>query len=691
MKNRYLFVLLYWLGLTLSWGQSSVVTIRQLPPTGVWLDKGWKWHAGDNPDWAKPEFDDSAWENIDPTQDIMDLPKVRKAGIGWIRLHIQIDSTLARESALAFRVFQASATELYSNGQLVQRLGTVSSRAYQVVAAHPYAYLLSLAGTGQSTYVLAVRTAFQPNLPYTKFANTRNHFYALRVHAFNQIQVQQVNRANTNAYIFLKVGVFLVLALLHFFFFVFYPSQKVNLFFALSTLLSFQHWLLLGLFTNLQITNLETVMYLGLLRVLLYPVNYLFLLTALYIVYGQTLSYHYWVCAGSCGLLILIYLYNYTDGVLWVEIGSTVITMVEAIRITGAAVIRKHRGSGIILIGMVFSFIGVSLRYLTQFTSLLPWSVAGGTYSKLVETFENFGLLSIPISLSIYLASEFASNNKRLSAQLIEVNKLTARALTQEQENQQLLTTQNETLEAQLKQRTQEIEQQSRLLQAQHIRQLETEFEHKLADTEMTALRAQMNPHFIFNCLNSIKLYTLENEADKASDYLTKFARLIRLVLENSRSELVTLHNELEALQLYIELEAMRFKHKVQFTIHVSPGIDQRFIRIPPLLLQPYVENAIWHGLMHKPEGGTVTVEVTQPQENLLHIEITDDGIGRQRASELKSKSAGKHKSFGMQVTADRIRMINQLYNIHTQAEVVDLVDSDGEPCGTRVILEIPV
>ncbi|WP_373515124.1 histidine kinase, partial [Persicitalea sp.] len=145
-------------------------------------------------------------------------------------------------------------------------------------------------------------------------------------------------------------------------------------------------------------------------------------------------------------------------------------------------------------------------------------------------------------------------------------------------QNRQIQVHYTQDLEIQLAQRTYEIEQQSRMMEQQHIRQLETEFEQKLADTEMTALRAQMNPHFIFNCLNSIKLYTLDNEADKASDYLTKFSRLIRLVLENSRSELVPLQNELEALQLYIELEAMRFKQKVQFTIQVSPGIDQRYV-----------------------------------------------------------------------------------------------------------------
>ncbi len=260
-----------------------------------------------------------------------------------------------------------------------------------------------------------------------------------------------------------------------------------------------------------------------------------------------------------------------------------------------------------------------------------------------------------------------------------------------ELENSRIQKQYSHDLEAQLLERTQEIEQKSRMMEQQHIRQLETEFEQKLADTEMTALRAQMNPHFIFNCLNSIKLYTLDNEADKASDYLTKFSRLIRLVLENSRSKLVSLQNELEALQLYIELEAMRFKQKLRFSIQVSPGIDQRYLRIPPLLLQPYVENAIWHGLMHKPEGGTVTVVVSQPQENLLHIEIADDGVGRERAAELKSKSAGKHKSFGMQVTADRIRMINQLYNIQTHVRIDDLVDAEGQPAGTEVILHIPI
>ncbi|HEY0111194.1 MAG TPA: histidine kinase, partial [Fibrella sp.] len=198
-----------------------------------------------------------------------------------------------------------------------------------------------------------------------------------------------------------------------------------------------------------------------------------------------------------------------------------------------------------------------------------------------------------------------------------------------ELENRSLHATYTQQLESELTQRTREIQEQSQQLEKQHIAQLALGFEQKLAETEMTALRAQMNPHFIFNCLNSIKLYAIENDPAKAAEYLTKFSRLIRLVLENSRSERVTLQNELDALRLYLDMEAMRFKDKLSFQISVAEIIDPEFVEIPPLLLQPYVENAIWHGLMHKLEGGRVEVLVEQPQEDQLRITITDDGIGR--------------------------------------------------------------
>ncbi len=246
-------------------------------------------------------------------------------------------------------------------------------------------------------------------------------------------------------------------------------------------------------------------------------------------------------------------------------------------------------------------------------------------------------------------------------------------------------------LQDELQKRTTELNEQNKLVETQKIKQVETEFEHRIAETEMIALRAQMNPHFIFNCLNSIKLYTLENDSQTASEYLTKFSQLIRLVLENSRSEKVTLQKELETLKLYIELEAMRFKDKVNYQINVVPHIDQQYIEIPPLLLQPYVENAIWHGLIHKKHGGNIVIDVSQPSEHLLYIEITDDGVGRELAATYKSKSATQQKSFGLKMTSERIHIINQLYQMNAAVKIKDLKDGMNNATGTKVIIQIPV
>jgi sensor histidine kinase YesM len=121
------------------------------------------------------------------------------------------------------------------------------------------------------------------------------------------------------------------------------------------------------------------------------------------------------------------------------------------------------------------------------------------------------------------------------------------------------------------------------------------------------------------------------------------------------------------------------------------PHIDKQYIEIPPLLLQPYVENAIWHGLMHKKEGGKISIDITQPAEYLLHIEITDDGIGREMAMLHKSKSATRQKSFGLKMTSERLDAINHIYKTKTEVKIIDLLDADGNAAGTKVIIEIPL
>jgi len=219
----------------------------------------------------------------------------------------------------------------------------------------------------------------------------------------------------------------------------------------------------------------------------------------------------------------------------------------------------------------------------------------------------------------------------------------------------------------------------------------ETEFQHKLADISMSALRSQMNPHFIFNCLNSIKLYTTQNDTAAASAYLTKFSKLIRLVLDNSRNERITLSSELAALELYIEMEAMRFKEKLSYVLQVEKNVETNYIEIPPLLLQPYVENAIWHGLMPREEGGHIDIAVKMQEESLLEINIIDNGIGRTAATALRNKTSKKHNSYGMKATTERIALINQIYKTGASVFVHDLVNEDGQAAGTQVTLQIPV
>lgn len=230
-----------------------------------------------------------------------------------------------------------------------------------------------------------------------------------------------------------------------------------------------------------------------------------------------------------------------------------------------------------------------------------------------------------------------------------------------------------------------------RIQQIRREEQMKAEFNKKLAEVEMAALRSQMNPHFLFNCLNSINRFIQRNEPDAASSYLTKFSRLIRLVLDNSRSDLVSLRDEMEALRLYVELEAMRFVGRFSYKINISPELDTSSIEVPPMLVQPYVENAIWHGLMHK-ESDDCHLEVRAfPREGRLCIVVEDNGIGREMAKQLKSKSATLHKSHGMKVTAERIGIINQIYEAKATVEIEDLKDEQGEAAGTRVSLFLPL
>ena len=218
----------------------------------------------------------------------------------------------------------------------------------------------------------------------------------------------------------------------------------------------------------------------------------------------------------------------------------------------------------------------------------------------------------------------------------------------------------------------------------------EANFKRQLAELEMKALQAQINPHFIFNCMNSINHMILDGENQKASKYLTKFSKLIRLVLENADEPEVSLKDELSMLEAYMQLEALRFDGEIQYQIKIKENIDQENTFLPSMVLQPFVENAICHGLMPKKEAGDglITISIEQQQDQLVCL-IEDNGVGREEALELQQKSVWKSKSLGLKITEERLRLLSK--ELQKQLiRITDLKDALGQALGTRVEVSIP-
>ncbi|MGL4632158.1 MAG: ligand-binding sensor domain-containing protein [Leadbetterella sp.] len=209
------------------------------------------------------------------------------------------------------------------------------------------------------------------------------------------------------------------------------------------------------------------------------------------------------------------------------------------------------------------------------------------------------------------------------------------------------------------------------------------ELNHIRSQAEMIAMKAQINPHFIFNCLNTVDAYILTNKKKEASHFLQMFSKLVRNVLESSSEELISVGRDLETLKLYTSLEEERFENKFK-TAYVLEDDDIKSLQIPPLLLQPFVENAILHGIRHLENlNGSITIAL-QMDDSLLRIEITDTGVGRIASKELNKNRLNYHESKGIQLTINRIVAFGELYNQKSSYEIVDL------PQGTQIIIKIP-
>jgi sensor histidine kinase YesM len=212
----------------------------------------------------------------------------------------------------------------------------------------------------------------------------------------------------------------------------------------------------------------------------------------------------------------------------------------------------------------------------------------------------------------------------------------------------------------------------------------------QMTNLRMRALRSQMNPHFLFNSLNAIQECIITNQTDAAVMYLAKFSRLVRLILENSDQQNIPLSREIETLRLYLDVESLRFTHAFRYDIQVNTDIDPVLINIPPMLVQPYAENAIWHGLLNK-KGERVLKIIFENDEDSLFVSIQDNGIGRKKSADFQSPMKNGKTSMGMKLTSERLGILNEMNPDQAFVEIEDLVDLKGKATGTCVRLTLPI
>ena len=254
--------------------------------------------------------------------------------------------------------------------------------------------------------------------------------------------------------------------------------------------------------------------------------------------------------------------------------------------------------------------------------------------------------------------------------------------ITKLRENDQL----RDVIQMQLEESVASLSQQT---QAEKHEKLKEKYDRELAELKVTSLRSQMNPHFVFNSLNAIKLYIINSEKENAVYYLNKFSKLIRRILNASQDKETSLVDEIETTNLYVNIENIRFNNEINFILNIDKTLSLNTIKIPSLILQPFIENAIWHGLSAKKGNKEIKLNIEKGAKDNLIFTITDNGIGRKRSVEIKEKKIHKKNSIGLKLTEERLRNFIRDNNYTYTLNIEDLYDKNGKACGTEVTLII--
>ena len=678
--------------------------IDSLPKQGILLDKGWKWHPGDNPDFAKADYDDSAWESIDPTRTIHDLPQIRKEVVGWFRLKIHVDSSLLNKP-LGFFIYQSIASEIYLDGKLLKQFGVVSSNKKEIKAILPLNDPLGFQ-FGKPDQVLAARFSVQPDLAY--FINSIP-LTTFRIGINDVLGIGQFNRIEPDLPILHGVykGIFIVLTIIHFGFFLFYKKQKSNLFFSLATFLA-----ALANIMHMEFNTTHDVSFkshVSIIMHIFYPILFnLFLLIAVYLLFSKLRKTYFWLLVAYSIASIFIYQRDWLFGTL---VPFLLVTL-EAIRVGYHAYRQKFHDAGIIVFGFSSYLVFFILFWLIENGVIANEDIGMGDNFQLNALLYHIFVNWLPLVLSIYFFRNFAFTSGILEKKLVEVQQLS-------EENHQILANQNETLERQVGERTAE-------LRASQVQLIQKE---KLASLgELTAGIA----HEIQNPLNFVNNFSelsvdlvkelkeeiekpkqdkeyigelfddLGQNQEKINHHGKRASSIVKGMLEHSRTStgerVLTDINKLADEYLRLSYLGIRSKDN-NFNSDYQTDFEENLPKIEVIpqdigrVLLNLINNAFWAVNERGKKGETgyepkVTVTTQLTANSQLLIAIKDNGTGMTEDVKAKifqpfftTKPTGQGTGLGLSLA----------YDIITKGHggTLEVESKEGE--GTTFIVKLPI